>query len=242
MTGYTDGGNTANNATYTYGADGLRTSKTVNGTKTTYIWSGGNIVAEITGSKYTVYLYGLNRISRGIIGTKYAKSGTAYDRYHELYLYDGHGNVVQTADEGITDYMNAVHYGTYGNVVPEMDINGDDRIDLSDLMHFLNHYPIINSYHYDAFGNQLDENTPSNTNPFRYCGEYWDKETGDIYLRARYYNPTAGRFTTVDPAMDGVNWYVYCKGNPISFVDPWGLKIYLPETDTGRKEWNCGQR
>ena len=81
---------------------------------------------------------------------------------------------------------------------------------------------ITKSYTYDAFG--VEQNIdPADTNPFRYCGEYFDKETNSIYLRARYYNPGVGRFTQQDPAMaDGYNWYVYCSGNPIKFKDPTG--------------------
>ena len=60
-------------------------------------------------------------------------------------------------------------------------------------------------------------------NPFRYCGEYYDEETGLIYLRNRYYDSSIGRFITEDPAKDGLNWYSYCGGNPVMFVDPWGL-------------------
>ncbi|WP_133051146.1 RHS repeat-associated core domain-containing protein, partial [Ruminiclostridium hungatei] len=46
----------------------------------------------------------------------------------------------------------------------------------------------IKVYDYDAFG--VEKNIdPEDTNLFRYCGEYFDKETGTIYLRARYYNP-----------------------------------------------------
>ena len=65
---------------------------------------------------------------------------------------------------------------------------------------------LIQEYRYDAFGNQIgrDEN---DTNPFRYSGEYWDGETENIYLRARMYDPGAGRFTAEDPAKDGLNWY-----------------------------------
>ena len=59
-------------------------------------------------------------------------------------------------------------------------------------------------------------------NPFRYCGEYYDAESGFIYLRNRYYDPSTGRFITEDPARDGVNWYVYCSGNPVMFIDPSG--------------------
>ena len=46
-------------------------------------------------------------------------------------------------------------------------------------------------------------------NPFRYSGEYFDEETGFYYLRARYYDPSIGRFLTEDPAEDGTNWYAY---------------------------------
>ena len=213
---FTDGGNSANNASYTYGPDGLRTTKTVNGTKTTYIWSGGNIVAEITSDKTVVYLYGLNRISRTITGTKYVEP------YTEIYVYDTHGNVVQLANKSIIDDITTLYW--LSNDHPEeFDFNGDGYINSTDLQSFINIYPVTLSYHYDAFGNLLDEDAVYDTNPFRYCGEYWDKETGEIYLRARYYNPRTGRFTTVDPAMDGTNWYVYCSGNPIGFVDPWGL-------------------
>ena len=53
-------------------------------------------------------------------------------------------------------------------------------------------------YEYDAFGNELAPDE-SDTNPYRYCSEYFDKETGTIYLRARYYSPNHGRFTQLDP-------------------------------------------
>jgi hypothetical protein len=43
------------------------------------------------------------------------------------------------------------------------------------------------------------------------------------YLRARYYDPSIGRFMSEDPAQDGLNWYVYCGNNPVMFVDPMGL-------------------
>ena len=55
-------------------------------------------------------------------------------------------------------------------------------------------------------------------NPFRYCGEYYDKETKTIYLRARYYDSAQGRFIQEDPIRDGFNWYAYCGGNPIGFM------------------------
>jgi len=53
---------------------------------------------------------------------------------------------------------------------------------------------LIKTYDYDAFGNEKNPD-PSDTNPFRYCGEYFDKETGTIYLRARYYDPATSKNT-----------------------------------------------
>ncbi len=74
------------------------------------------------------------------------------------------------------------------------------------------------NYSYDAFGNLQTDN--ENTTFFLYCGEYTDAETGMIYLRNRYYDPTTGRFITEDIAHDSLNLYTYCKGNPVNSKKP----------------------
>ncbi len=84
---------------------------------------------------------------------------------------------------------------------------------------------VIKTYEYDAFGVERNRDE-ADANPFRYAGEYYDGETDSIYLRARYYMPSMGRFTTEDPIRDGLNWYSYCSGNPVMFIDPLGLFDY----------------
>ena len=54
-----------------------------------------------------------------------------------------------------------------------------------------------------------------------------DDESGLIYLRARYYDPGLGRFISEDPIKDGMNWYVYCGGDPVMFIDPSGLTFII---------------
>lgn len=80
---------------------------------------------------------------------------------------------------------------------------------------------VLRRYKYDAFGNEQNPK-PLDVNPFRYCGEYFDRETGDYYLRARSYDPRTGRFTAEDPARSEANWYPYCGNNPTAFHDPTG--------------------
>jgi len=84
---------------------------------------------------------------------------------------------------------------------------------------------VLKEYDYTAFGVEIAPD-PDDENVFRYCGEYFDNETGTYYLRARYYAPRLGRFMTEDPAMDGANWYVYCYNNPVVLADSDGLKPY----------------
>jgi RHS repeat-associated protein len=45
------------------------------------------------------------------------------------------------------------------------------------------------------------------------------------YYRARYYDPSAGRFLNEDPTefWAGVNFYRYSKNNSVNLVDPFGL-------------------
>lgn len=79
----------------------------------------------------------------------------------------------------------------------------------------------VADYVFDAYGNQSEENTVYN--PFGYRGEYTDAESGLVYLRARLYDPQTGRFINEDPIKSGLNWYIYCAANPISFIDIFGL-------------------
>ena len=95
-----------------------------------------------------------------------------------------------------------------------------------DVIQLLNYSgEVVKTYDYDAYGNELTRDL-SDENPFRYCGEYYDTETGLVYLRARYYDPSIGRFTSVDPAKDGLNWYSYCDNNPVMRIDPKGEAWY----------------
>ncbi len=85
---------------------------------------------------------------------------------------------------------------------------------------------VTKTYRYDAFGGEYTPDA-NDTNYFRYCGQYFDTESGTYYLRARYYDPALGRFTSEDPANAGLNWYTYCNCNPISYIDPFGLDAIL---------------
>ena len=89
---------------------------------------------------------------------------------------------------------------------------------------------IRNSYQYDAFGIPLDTTEQLN-NRIRYTGQQYDDVTGQYYLRARYYNPVAGRFMQEDVYQgDGLNLYAYCGNNPVVYDDPSGYA----STSTGK--------
>ena len=79
---------------------------------------------------------------------------------------------------------------------------------------------------YDAYGNRIEDFGIGDA-PFGYCGEYTDKESGLVYLRNRYYDPSTGSFITEDPIKDGNNWYGYCAGNPVNAWDTSGLDWYI---------------
>lgn len=64
-----------------------------------------------------------------------------------------------------------------------------------------------------------------------YSGERMDAGTGLQYLRARYYDPTTGRFTRLDPYAGNptqpLSWhkYLYTHADPINGLDPSGRSL-----------------
>ena len=176
----------SNEASYTYNANNLRTSKTVNREKTNFVWNGQNLAAENKADITNTYTYDMTGVHIA------NQNGTVTS-----YLKDYHGNIAGKTTKT-------------GAMFNEMGTTMD----------------------YDAFGNQWQGDVPD---PFGYCGEYLDGESGLIYLRNRYYDSTTGRFITEDPAKDGLNWYNYCNENPVMMIDPNGLAS-VPES--GVKAYN----
>jgi RHS repeat-associated protein len=83
-------------------------------------------------------------------------------------------------------------------------------------------------YEYDAFGTVV-ANVGTSANPILYSGEWIDAGLGLQYLRARWYQPGAGRFESGDTYSGkqdeplSLNRYAYVRGNPSRRTDPSGF-------------------
>jgi RHS repeat-associated protein len=151
--------------------------------------------------------------------------GTNYN-----YLYFG-GKLYGRTGAGGTVYY---HHDGLGSVVAITDENGN----------------ILNEYTYEAFGEPIIiKETVENS--IMFTGEPYD-QSGFVYLRARYYDPTVGRFVSSDKYKGEIaepssqNGYSYCGNNPVNYVDPSGYKEVLLrskiERAGGTIEWDPVKR
>ncbi len=106
------------------------------------------------------------------------------------------------------------HYDYRGSVVAVTDIDGN----------------VTDTLKYDAYGSTI-ERTGESALIFGYNGQYGvlTDPNGLLYMRTRFYNPQLKRFMNAD-ILDGsiadsttLNLYTYVNGNPISYVDPFGM-------------------
>lgn len=209
---------------YEYDSRGNRTELVVsqaiidNLTSGTFSYNSWDELAQFTGAATYQYQYD----PEGLRTKKESSGGTI--RYH----LDNSGRVIaesnaagQVTAQNIWGYkalarkVNGAYYyyiyNGHGDVVQVLDINGN----------------IVNSYTYDEWGNVRNK-AEQIANPIRYAGEYYDEESGLYYLRARYYDPSIGRFISED-SNEGqlnnplsLNLYTYCENDPVKYVDPDG--------------------
>jgi len=196
-------------ATYTYDANGSVVSRTGTGA-TTYAWDAKGRLAS-AGSTSFAYSGDGSRASKtsGAVTTVFSYDpAAALSRVVEQgvgssttdYLY-GNGLLGQSTAGGVDCPLQDAH----GSVVQVAQASGGASGRVA----------------YDAFGATGD----ASLSPFMFSGEQLDTETGLYYLRARYYDPTTGRFISRDANpgdiadTQSMNRYEYCANNPVNLSD-----------------------
>jgi len=207
-------------ATFIYDNNGNTLSKAPSGGTTTYTWDYENRLASVTlpGSGGTV-TFKYDPFGRRIY--KSSSGGTS------IFAYDGQNLVEETSASGTT-----VARYTQGESIDEplamlrsSATSYYDADGLGSVTSLTNSSgSIVATYTLDGFGN-LKASTGSIVSPFRFTGRELDSETGLYFYRARYYDPTTGRFISEDPLEfgGGRNFYSYTRNDPVALVDPSGL-------------------
>jgi RHS repeat-associated protein len=105
---------------------------------------------------------------------------------------------------------------------------------------------ITDTFAYDTYG-KLISRTGTSEIIFGYNGRdgVVTDDNGLIYMRARYYSPNMKRFINAD-IIPGklsnaitLNRFAYANGNPVSFIDPFGLSVWswLKDKYNAAKDW-----
>ena len=208
------------NATYSYDYNGNTTSKTDSTGTTNYSWDFENRLSSVTlpGSGGTVS-FAYDPFGRRI---KKVTSTTT-----SVFAYDGDNLVEETNASGAV----LARYEDTQNIDEPLAMlrssatsyfHADGLGSITSLSGAAG--SIANTYTYDSFG-KLTASTGSLVNPLQYTARESDSETGLYYYRARYYDPTVGRFLREDPIRFsvGVNFYEYVMSSPVNLPDPLGL-------------------
>jgi len=200
---------------FTYDENGNLTSDGIR----TYAWNVRNqLVATSVGGETEFVM------SYDALGRRIAKSGKST----KIYAYDGENVAVESVGDKAFPMLN-------GLGVDERYARGagpDEQFYLVDALGSATAITdpggnITERYTYSEYG--VSDNAPGpSDNQYMFTGREYDAD--DIYYyRARYYQPSLGRFISEDPlglASDRINFYGYAGDDPVSRVDPLGLKDF----------------
>jgi RHS repeat-associated protein len=206
-------------ATYTYDANGNTKTKTDATGATSYTWDPNNRLTQVTlpGTGGTV-TFKYDPFGRRV--QKSGPNGTTnylYDGSNSIEELDNGGNVLgryartKNLDEPLSELRSGIanyyQQDALGSVTSLSNSTGT----------------LAGTYTYDSYG-RLTSSTGTVVNPFQYTGREFDSETGIYYYRARYFDPSAGRFLSEDRLRfgQGPNFYRYVQNNPLSWIDPSG--------------------
>jgi RHS repeat-associated protein len=210
---------------YSYNADGERLGESQGGTATTSAsWNGAGQVTAYsnTAANMTAATYDGN----GYRATATTSAGT------QTFTW----NLVSAVPQLIMDAKNAYIYA--GGTTPAEQVSlaaGTITYLSADALGSVRGTvsaagALTGTTSYDAWGNPATAGGLTASTPFGYAGGYTDPD-GLSYLLNRYYDPAAGAFISVDPAISQTyEPYAYAGDNPVSRTDPTGLAWWTYET------------
>jgi RHS repeat-associated protein len=200
--------------------------------------NNGNTLTSITGSNTTSYTWDFeNRLtsvtlpgSGGTVTFKYDPLGRRIYKSSSsstsIYAYDGDNLIEETNSAGTavarySDGLNIDEPLAMLRSAATSYYHADGLGSVTSLSNAAG--ALAQTYTFDSFGKQT-ASSGSLTNSFQYTARESDPETGLYYYRARYYDPTIGRFISMDPIgfKGGDNHYEFVKNNPLLLRDPRG--------------------
>ncbi|MBO4488109.1 MAG: S-layer homology domain-containing protein [Bacteroidales bacterium] len=197
---YDNNGNTVSKTGRTLGYDICDNLTSVSGDfNASYSYDGlGNRRSATRNGVTTKYILDILRENANVL-METNNSGTPLN----YYIYGADGLVSRIGADGTT-----THYYV-----------SDHRGSIVAMVNSSSSATVTHRYQYDDFGNVL-QSEEADSNPFRYVGKYGLMyETEDLYfVRARYYDPSIGRFLSEDPVW-ATNLYPYAENNPITNID-----------------------
>ncbi|MEM2933465.1 MAG: RHS repeat-associated core domain-containing protein [Methanocellales archaeon] len=209
---------------YTYDKNGNLILKVENGNTTIYDYNHGNKIIKITHPDLSTEEFKYNsrgkriykKDSNGV--TKYVYKGDnvlfELDEDHNIKARYTSSNIIDNIlSKNLGGKAQYLHYNGIGSVVKITDESGSP----------------VGTFDYYPFGEIIGRTGEARNITISYTGREFEENSRLYYYRNRFYDPSTGRFTTMDPFPSDIqdtstlHRYVYARNNPIIYNDPLGL-------------------
>ncbi len=208
-------------STFTYNFEGELTSQTGSGAKT-FVWDAKGRLKTLTKSGVTE-TYGYDPMDYRIRHSNTANGQLDYFLEGEhLESVEQGGQTLEKYFRGAsTDELIAAYLKDTDGKTKPYQYHHDHLTSTTQVT--AHNGGTLQATTYSAFG-AIQSQTGSSPNRLKYTGRE-DDGTGLYYYRARYYDPSTGRFISEDPLgfEAGINFYAYVDNNPINANDPTGM-------------------
>ncbi|MEJ7623687.1 MAG: RHS repeat-associated core domain-containing protein [Pyrinomonadaceae bacterium] len=206
-------------ASYAYNANGNIISKVDASGTTQYVWDYENRLKQVIKPDATSVSYKYDALGRR---AERSLSTGAWTRF----THDGPDVIKDTnSDTTTVSYLNGLGIDNKLKQIAAGQTTYFLKDHLGSTRAFTDSTGAVTaSTGYDSFGNATNSSFSSR---YQFTGREFDSFSGLQYSRARFYDPTLGRFISEDPIDFGggdINLYGYVRNMPLWFRDPRGLQ------------------